>query len=112
MRKLLGIYGLLLVVVLACWPAMLVLHGIWTDREARSNSHGYLVALITLGLMFIARRALEAAPVRPFRPALALVLLATFAWLVFLRAGLQDLHLLMLPVIAASAVLAAFGFAI
>jgi EpsI family protein len=109
MRRLSAVYTLLLVVIIACWPAMIVLDVLWTDGDARGNTHGYLIALISLLLIFLKRRELEELEIRPDLRALPLILLATFVWLVLWRAGLQDLHLLLIPLIAAAVLYAALG---
>ena len=109
LKRLFAVYSLLLVVVIACWPAMIVLDVLWTNTEARGNTHGYLIALISLIAIYYKRNELADADVRPKLGALPLVLFSTFVWLVLWRAGLQDLHLLLIPVIAAAVIFVALG---
>jgi EpsI family protein len=109
LKRLFAVYTLLLVVVMACWPAMIVLDVLWTNTDARGNTHGYLVALISLLAIYYKRNELADAELRPTLRALPLILLSTFVWLVLWRAGLQDLHLLLIPVIAAAVIYVAFG---
>jgi exosortase len=108
MRRLIAVYGLLLIVALACWPGALALHELWISESG--NTHGYLVLAVSLVLIYQSRERLAATEWRPYWPALALVAAASFVWLVLWRAGLQGLHLLLIPVIAALAVLAAAGW--
>jgi EpsI family protein len=139
MRRLLEVYGLLLIVALACWPSTLAFHALWTDPSSRGNSHGYLVALVSLALMFYSRRELAAADLgrneqvaaefaraelaaagradddttdvrRLNLSALVVLLMLSLTWLVFWLAGIQDVHLALFPLIVAAASVALFGF--
>ncbi|MGH8133662.1 MAG: exosortase C-terminal domain/associated protein EpsI, partial [Steroidobacteraceae bacterium] len=56
------------------------------------------------------RARLDAVPVRAAPQALAAVVLLSAAWLVFWRAGIQDLHLVALPMLIFSALFAVLGW--
>ena len=100
---------ILLAVALVYWPSSAALAGYWTDTADRTYTHGYLILLTALWLIVRDREALEAAPIRPVPLALAAVLGLSAAWLLFWHAAVQDLHLLLLPLIAFAAILAALG---
>jgi exosortase len=108
----LAIAALVLVAVLAYAPSWLVLHGMWTDVDTRTYAHGYLIAAISAALIYRDRDRLWEAPARPAPWALAAVLGLSLAWLVAWRGCLQDVHLVLWPLIVLSAVLAAFGAAV
>lgn len=110
LRRPVGAYVLLAIVVVAYWPSLAALHAVWTDAAMRTYTHGYLVAAVILYLLYRAYPDLETSGTHPQRWALVPLLGLSFAWLVFWRAAIQDLHLLMLPLIALCAVLAAFGW--
>ena len=103
---------LLLGTALIYWPSAQVLAGLWSDTENRTYTHGYLILAATLWLIFADRKGFESAPVAAERRALVPLLLVSGAWLVFWRAGLQDLHLFLLPIIALGAALATLGWAV
>ncbi len=92
------------------WPSSRALAGLWNDTEARTYTHGWLVLLICLWWIARARADLAAASVRPLPQAFAAVLMLSAAWLVFWRAGIQDLHLMVLPVLLLASWLAIFGW--
>ena len=94
--------------IIAYWPASHALWRYWIDQPYLGG-HGTLVAALALWLLFRARSRIEAAPVRPEPWALLLLVTCSVATLVFWRAGVQSLHVLMLPAIIWLAVLAGFG---
>ncbi len=100
---------LILIALLAYWPSARALWGYWTDPNY-GGSHGLLVAALSGWLLFCARHELVTAPVRPSPVAGVTLLLSTIVWFIFYRAGIQTLHILMLPVLIGLAVTAAFGF--
>jgi EpsI family protein len=101
--------GLLVLGVAVYWPSTLALWDFWTD-DNHSGAHGPLVAVLSVWLLFRARQRLAAARVRPAPWAGVLLLLCSVAWLVFWRAGIQELHILLLPVLLGLAVFTALGF--
>jgi exosortase A len=96
----------------ALWPGTASLVEHWEDGVRRTYTHGYAVLAISAWLIWRARARLAAERAAPFAPALLLAAAIGVAWLVAFRAGLQILHQLMLPALAASAILTAFGFAV
>jgi len=103
--------GLLLATVLIYWPSCRALAGFWSDTKNRTYTHGYLVLLISLWLMVRERRRLEALRLHPATLGLPLLLLLSAVWLVFWRAAVQDLHLLLLPLLLLAAIGAVLGWA-
>jgi len=91
------------------WPSTSALWDFWVDDNHR-GSHGPLVLAICAWLLFRARHQLAAVRVRPSFAASGLLLLCSAAWLVFWRAGIQELHILLLPLLMGLAVLATLGF--
>lgn len=94
--------------VLAYWPAIGALWAYWTD-EPSLGGHGILVAALAGWLLFRARDRTDSEPVKPTPWALLLLVPCSVATLIFWKAGLQALQLLMLPAVIWLAVLAAFG---
>ena len=103
------VLALLAATFLIYWPSTLALHGLWTDTHSRTYTHGYLILFISLWLIARSSAALDRAPVRPASYALAAIVGLSAAWLVSWRAGLQDLHLVLLPLLILAQVLAVFG---
>jgi EpsI family protein len=101
--------GLIGAAVLVYWPSTAALWNFWIDDNF-GGTHGLIVAPLAAWLLFSARYRLAAVEVRPSWVARGLLLIASLAWLVFWRAGIQELHLLMLPVLMGLAVWAAMGF--
>jgi len=92
------------------WPSALALHGLWTDTHSRTYTHGYLILFISLWLVARSGEVLDGAPVRPSPYALAAVVGISAVWLLSWRAGLQDLHLILLPLLILAEMLAVFGW--
>jgi EpsI family protein len=109
MTRLAWIFGLLVWAIVACWPSAAFLGKQWTDID---HAHGYLVAAAAFWLIYLDRRAIAAAPARVSIPAFLALLVASIAWAISWRAGLQALHLVLVPVMMGLAVYAAFGFAV
>lgn len=101
--------SLILATALVYAPSSIALGELWSDGINRSYSHGFLLLLTSMWLLARDRPRLDAAALRPEPLALPALLVASAAWLICWRAAVQDLHLLLLPVLALIAVLAAFG---
>ena len=101
--------GLIATAVVVYWPSSLALWGFWTD-DNHSGAHGPLVVALAAWLLFRARYRLAAVRVHPSLPAGGLLVLCSVAWLVFWRAGIQELHILLLPVLMGLGVFTALGF--
>jgi EpsI family protein len=101
--------GLILAVALVYWPSSNALWGYWTDPNY-GGSHGLLVVALAAWLWFRERHELARVPVRPSLASGVLLTLSTIAWFVFYRAGIQTLHILLLPVLMGLAIATALGF--
>jgi exosortase len=101
--------GLLLVALVVYWPATGALVEYWLDPES-GGSHGLLVAVLCGWLLWRAFPRLADVPLRGSLIGSVLLVLCSLAWLIFLKAGIQDLQLLMLPAILLLAVFAALGW--
>jgi exosortase len=111
-RRLLCIAVLLFATALVYAPSSIALGRLWVDTADKAYTHGFLILIISLWLLARDRERLDAAPIRPEPLALPALLIASAAWVFFWRASVQDLHLLLLPVLALTAILAAFGRAV
>ena len=110
LRRLLTVYGLWVAVAVLYWPSAVALNGLWTGEE--TYTHGYLVLLISLWLIVRDRKRLAAAPVRPVPQALIALLLLSAAWVWAWRAALQEPHVMLLPLILFTAIVAALGWGV
>src|SRR5689334_18703583 len=102
--RLLLIYGLIALVALVCWPSSVALGRLWMDYDNLAYTHGPLVALVSLWLIFRARQELADEPARPYWPAIVGLCVTSLAWFVFFRAHIMGLHLALLPVLAGMAI--------
>ena len=109
MTRLIWIYALLGWVAVACWPSSATLVDLWTTVD---SSHGFVVAAAALWFVFRARREIAAAPARPSLLAFAALIVTALAWIVAWRAGIQALHLVLLPALMGLAITSVFGFAV
>jgi EpsI family protein len=102
--------GLLLTAVLAYWPTTAALWHYWTTSWG--GDQGLLVVGISAWLLYRRRYALGASPIRPALWSAPLLLLIGLASVVCWKAGIQDLHLLLLPLLMLLAILTAFGISL
>jgi len=82
------------------WPTTHSLMVEWQDTVKTTYTHGYLIALICAALLLLRGREVSVAA----RPAVRGVLLCligagSLLWLITVRAGLQSLHQVLLPVL-------------
>jgi exosortase len=96
-------------VALLYWPSTVALNRLWTDWPAETYTHGYLILLLSLWLLARDRERLAATPVHPEPLALIPLALLSVAWIWFWRAAIQELQLLLLPLILLAALFSAFG---
>jgi len=96
-------------VALLYWPSTVALNRLWTDWSGETYTHGYLILLLSLWLLVRDRERLAATPVHPQPLALIPLALMSVAWIWFWRAAIQELQLLLLPLILLAAIFAAFG---
>jgi EpsI family protein len=98
---------LLIFTALVYAPSTLALGSLWTEH---SYSHGFPVLVISVWLLARDRARLQAASVRPLLLALPVLLVVSALWLLCWRAAAQDIHLLLLPLLALIAIAAALGW--
>jgi exosortase len=96
-------------VALLYWPSALELHRLWTDWPAETYTHGYLLLLLSLWLVIRDRERLALVPIRAEPLSLILLAVMSAAWVWFWRAAIQEVQLLLLPLILYAALRAAFG---
>ena len=100
--------GLIAIAVLIYWPSTAALWHYWTN-DNYVGAHGLLIVFLAVWLFFLARQRLEAVRTEPSALACVALLVSSFLWLIFWRAGIQELHLLLLPVLMGLAIWAALG---
>lgn len=106
------VFGLWLAVAVIYWPSTLALNAIWLGASGDAYTHGYLVLISSLWLIWRDRERLEATPVAPVAWAWVPVIVLSAAWLWSWRAAIQALHVLLLPAILLTAIVAALGWRI
>ncbi len=103
------VIGLWLLVAVVYWPSTLAMARLWVNTAEETYTHGYLILLISLWLALRERHRLAEVPIAPVPGALIVLLALSALWTWSWRASIQELHLMLLPVILFTAVLAAFG---
>jgi EpsI family protein len=106
------VFGLIAIATVACWPSTSTLLALWADTDNPSLTHGWLVAILSAWLVFRARHRIAAAESAPSKLGFAALLACSLAWVVFYKAGIRDLHLLLFPALIWLSVLAAFGLTV
>ncbi len=91
------------------WPSSQSLLEEWRNTDNLTYTHGPLVALVCLWVLWRRRRMLAAQPLQVDWRAGVLTVLLSVAWVIFYRSGLQLVHQLLLPLLAWCAVYAALG---
>lgn len=99
----------LLAITLLYWPTALALASMWNDTEARGNTHGWLIVLVTLWLLWQLARDLPSLRLLPFWPALPVLLVLSLAWLVLFRTSIQTAQIVLLPLMMLLAMAALYG---
>ena len=103
------IFGLACVVTLIFWPSAAVYGAQWSDFVNITYTHGWLIVLVCLALLWRARREVAATPASLWPAALVALGVCTCLWLVCYRANNQDLHITIFPLLLWLAIAAAFG---
>jgi EpsI family protein len=106
----LGIAGLIAAAIAAYWPTSRALWDYWTDWLF--GGHGVFVAALALWLLWRAKDRIAQAPPQSQPWVVVPLVLCSVAALIFWRAGIQSLQLLLWPLLIVLAVLAAFGRAV
>jgi exosortase A len=102
-------YGLIAVAVVVFWPSLQALAALWSDPARRTYQHGYVIAAISLWLVFRERRRIAAA-IGPWSPWMLLAAVAGgLAWAVAWNAGLQVVHFLIWPAVLWAAMTGVLG---
>lgn len=100
------------VVATLYWPTTVSYSLAWTDFDNRASTHGYLIVLMCLALLYMRREELVGAlPRTSVAACLALVILSC-AWLLAFRASIQTAHQMLFPLILWTAIYAIFGWRI
>jgi EpsI family protein len=107
-RTLILVGGLVAITLLAYWPSTAALWSFWTSQSFLGGQ-GPLVAILSLWLLLRSRAALEASPLRASPVGCTALLIACLASVIFWRAAIEELHMLLLPWLMFLAVLAALG---
>lgn len=103
------ILGIFVAAALLYWPSTLELDRLWRNVSGETYTHGYLVLLLSIWLIVGDRKQLAVAPIR-WEPLMLFPLaVLSAAWIWFWRAAIQELQLLLLPLILFSALFAALG---
>ncbi len=103
-----------IVLVLGCaalWPSLRSLVGYWEDTDNLTYTHGFLIAAVCLWLLWRNRRTLDAAPLRPWWPAVPAILALSATWYLAWIAGIEVGHQLLVPMLLLAAVAGALGLA-
>ena len=103
------VIGLWMAVAIVYWPSSQALARLWVNTAEETYTHGYLILLISLWFTLRERHRLAEIAVRPVPGALIALLAMSALWTWAWRASIQELHLMLLPLILLTAVLAALG---
>lgn len=101
--------GLWLAVAVAYWPSSWALWRLWSSVGEETYTHGFLILVISLWLVIRERHRLAASAIRPVPEALIALLLLSVLWTWAWRAAIQELHMMLVPLILLTAILAALG---
>lgn len=112
LSRLATVFGLWFAVAVLYWPSAVDLNALWTSMHEETYTHGYLILLLSLWLTFRERGRLAEIPVRPVPRALIALALLSAAWVWAWRAEIQEIHLMLLPLILFAAIVAALGWRI
>lgn len=110
LSRLATVFGLWIAVAVVYWPSALGLNTLWLNTHEETYTHGYLVLLISLWLIVRNRKPLAAAPIRPVPLALIALVLLSVLWVWAWRAVLQEPHLMLVPLILFTAIVASLGW--
>lgn len=110
LSRMAAVYGLWAAVAVLYWPSAQALDALWRNAPEETYTHGYLVLLLSLWLIMQSRARLAVAPVRPVPAALAALVVCSGLWVWAWRAAIQEVHLLLLPLLLLTAIVAALGW--
>ena len=112
LSRLAGVLVLYLAVALLYWPSSLELDALWRNMAEETYTHGYLILLISVWLIVRNRARLAAATGRPVPGALVALAIMSTLWLWAWRSAIQEVQLLLLPLLLLTTIVAAFGWRI
>jgi len=104
------IAALACVIALVYWPSTVFLYERWTDVTEQTYTHGWLILLVCIALVFRSRRELAAASAGPSWVALLALACVSAVWLVSYRGSIEGLEVSLQPLIFWLATVAAFGW--
>jgi EpsI family protein len=102
------VVALIVAIAIVYWPSVTALWRYWIYLPSLGG-HGSLVVVLAAWMLLRSKDRINSTPRRPALWALLPLALLSVAWLVFWKAGIQSLHLMILPVLIFLAVLSAFG---
>lgn len=105
-----GSIAIVVLGLLLFWPTTSSLIEHWEDTVRRTYTHGYLLVGIVLWLLWRNRVLWADVPIRPSLLAFAGVLGASLVWLIALRAAVQIVHQVLLPLIIFGAFVSCYGW--
>jgi exosortase len=100
---------LIAVVAIVYWPTSAALWSYWIDPDSPGN-HGPLIALISVWLLYRGRRELNETALKPVVWLAIPLILMSLAWLVFWRAHIPALHIILFPALILLGIAAALGW--
>ena len=107
-RNVVLVIAVVTLVLLACAPSVGALWRLW-EWSPYVDGHGPFIAAISLGLILRSRHALAATQLRPSAAGAAGLFVCGLAWFLAWQAGIEELHVALLPLVILAAVLAALG---
>lgn len=108
-RPLRIVLGALALTALLYWPTSLEIIDFWQDTARRRYTHGWAVLAVTVWLIWRDRATLNAVLARFSVVGWVAVVVLSIAWLVFFNAALLVPTMLLLPLLAFTAIWAAGG---
>jgi exosortase len=105
------VVAIIVATAIVYWPSVTALWRYWIYLPSLGG-HGSLVVVLSAWMLLKAKDRINSAPRQPAVWALLPLVLCSVAWLIFWKAGIQSLHLVLLPLLIFLAVLAAFGRAV
>ncbi len=103
------IWAVVLLVVAACWPTVVGLHQQWTDWEMTTLTHGYLIAAVSLFLIWRERQPTPTEVAGPRWPSVLGLVVTGLVWVFAVRAGIVAVQWLLFPAMLWLATFAALG---
>ena len=96
--------------VVGFWPSLTALAELWSNPARTTYQHGYLIATIALWLVFRERQRVKSVYGPASLACMTAAAVASVAWAVAVRAGLQTLHMLLWPVVLWLGLAGLFGW--